>query len=55
MRAATRVRDLETEQTYVLIRADVYGQMRTIIEGMTRRAGWDDSQMDDYEIYRKKT
>jgi hypothetical protein len=29
--------------------------MRAIIDGLTRRAGWDDPKMDEYEIYRKKT
>jgi hypothetical protein len=51
----TLVRDPETDQTYVLVRADDYEKMRAIIDGMTRRAGWDDAKMDDYEIYRKKT
>ena len=50
-----RVRDPETDETSVLVRADVYEKMRAIIDGMTRRAGWDDPKMDDYEIYRKKT
>ena len=51
----TRVHDPETGQTYILIRSEVYEKMRAIIDGMTRRAGWDDPKMDDYEIYRKKT
>ena len=50
-----QARDPETDQTYVLVRTDVYEKMRAIINGMTRRAGWDDPKMDDYEIYRKKT
>ena len=50
-----RLHDPETDQTYVLVQADVYEKMRAIIDGMTRRAGWDDPAMDEYEIYRKKT
>ena len=42
----TRVHDPETGQTYILVRADVYEKMRAIIDGMTRRAGWDDPKMD---------
>jgi hypothetical protein len=49
-----RARDPQTGQTYVLVRADVYEKMRAILDGMTRRAGWDDPKLDDYEIYRKK-
>jgi hypothetical protein len=49
-----RARDPQTDQTYVLVRADVYEKMRAIIDGYTRRAGWDDPKMDDYEVYRKK-
>ena len=50
-----RIHDPETDQTYVLVRADVYERMRAIIDGISRRAGWDDPKMDEYEIYRKKT
>jgi hypothetical protein len=49
-----RARDPQTDQTYVLVRADVYEKMRAIIDGVTRRAGWDDPKMNDYEVYRKK-
>jgi hypothetical protein len=49
-----RTRDPQTDQTYVLVRADVYEKMRAIIDGVTRRAGWDDPRLDDYEVYRKK-
>jgi hypothetical protein len=51
----TRIHDTETDETYVLVRADVYERMRAIIDGISRRAGWDDPAMDEYEIYRKKT
>jgi hypothetical protein len=50
-----RARDPETDHTYVLVRTDVYEKMRAIIDGISRRAGWDDPKMDEYEIYRKKT
>jgi hypothetical protein len=49
-----RVRIPQTNEMYVLIRADVYEQMRAIIDGVTRRAGWDDPKLDDYEQYRKR-
>jgi hypothetical protein len=49
-----RLRDPRTEETYVLVRADVYERMRAIIDGYTRRAGWDDPELDVYERYRKK-
>jgi hypothetical protein len=47
-------RDPQTNQTYVLVRADMYEKMRALIVGISRRAGWDDPKMDDYEVYRKK-
>jgi hypothetical protein len=49
-----RARDPRTNDTYVLVRADVYERMRAIIDGYTRRAGWDDPELDVYERYRKK-
>lgn len=49
-----RVRDPRTEETYVLVRADVYERMRAVLDGYTRRAGWDDPELDVYERYRKK-
>ncbi len=36
-------------ETYVLVRDDYYQQMRKILDGMTRSAGWDDPSLDDYE------
>jgi hypothetical protein len=50
-----RLRDPRTDETYVLVRADVYERMRAIIDGVTRRAGWDDPALDAYEKYRKTT
>jgi hypothetical protein len=49
-----RARDPQTGQTYVLVPTDVYERMRAIIGGVSRRAGWDDPEMDEYEVYRKK-
>lgn len=50
-----RLLDPQTQETYVLVRADVYERMRAVIDGITRRAGWDDPKMDEYERYRKKS
>jgi len=50
-----RARDPRTNEVYVLVRADAYERMRAIIDGYTRRAGWDDPKLDDYERYRKQS
>jgi hypothetical protein len=47
------VTDTQTHIEYVLVRADVYAKLRAIVDGMTKRAGWDDPALDDYERYRK--
>jgi hypothetical protein len=47
------VTDTETDTEYVLVRADEYARLRAIVDGMTKRAGWDDPTLDDYERYRK--
>jgi hypothetical protein len=49
-----RAHDPKTNETFVLVRVDVYEKMRAIIDGVTKRAGWDDPKLDDYEQYRKK-
>jgi hypothetical protein len=49
-----RVRDPHTNETYVLVRCDVYERMKALLDGFTRRAGWDDPLLDEYERYRKK-
>ena len=51
--APATVKDPETEVEYVLIRADAFARMRAIVDGLSKRAGWDDPAMDDYERYRK--
>lgn len=45
----------DTNETFVLVRKDVYQRMRAIIDGITQRAGWDDPKLDDYERYRKNS
>jgi hypothetical protein len=42
-----------TQETFVLIRQDVYELVKRIIDGPNRR-GWDDPELDVYEQYRKK-
>jgi hypothetical protein len=49
-----RARDPKTNETYVLVRAELYERMRAIIDGYTRRAGWDDPELDVYEKYRTR-
>ena len=46
--------DTETDTEYVLVRADVYAKLRAVVDGLTKRAGWDDPALDEYERYRKK-
>lgn len=48
-----RVHNSLTNETFVLVRADVYERMRLIVEAQAKRAGWDDPKMDAYEQYRK--
>jgi hypothetical protein len=42
-----------TKEVYVLIRLDVYKLTCSIVSGPNRR-GWEDSELDVYEQYRKK-
>jgi hypothetical protein len=49
----TRVRDPKTNETYVLVRADVFERMRAVLGSKALRAGWDDPVLDVYEQYRK--
>jgi hypothetical protein len=48
-----KVTDPESGTEYVLVRADVYARLRAVVDGVTRRAGWGDPALDDYERYRK--
>ena len=50
-----KLRDPRTNDTYVLVRSDDYQRMRAILDGATKRAGWDDPALDAYEQYRKAT
>ncbi len=47
------VLDPKTNRAYVLVPADLYARMQAIVDGVSRRAGWDDPLLDDYERYRK--
>jgi hypothetical protein len=48
------MKDPETGQEYVLVPAEQYEKLRAVVDGITRRAGWDDPALDVYEQYRKK-
>jgi len=50
-----RIRNPRTDETFVLIRAEVYERMRSIIDAITERAGWDDPKLDVYEQFRKRS
>jgi len=47
------VRDPRTQETFVLVRRDVYELMRKWGESFNR-AGWDDPALDVYEEYRDR-
>ncbi len=49
-----KARDPETGQVYILVEVEQYEKIRKIIDGVSRRSGWDEPEMDEYEIYRKK-
>ena len=51
----TTITDPATDTAYVLVRADVYAKLCAVVDGMTKRGGWDDPALDDYERYRKAT
>jgi hypothetical protein len=44
-----RARDRLTKTTYVLIRAEVYEQVRAIIADINERADWNDPAFDVYD------
>jgi len=48
-----RLTDPDSDQDFVVLRADVYDELRAIADGYARRAGWDDPALDVYEQYRK--
>jgi hypothetical protein len=49
-----RLVDPRTNETYVLVKAEVFDRMRQVVDGFTRAAGWDDPELDVYEQYRDK-
>jgi hypothetical protein len=51
-RAELTAVDPRTNAEYVLVRKDVYERLWAIVDGATRRAGWDDPALDVYEQYR---
>jgi hypothetical protein len=44
-----RARDPQTNETYVLVRAEVYEQVRQIIAEINERADWDDPAFNVYD------
>lgn len=46
--------DPDTGQEYVLVPADQFQKIKAVIDGVTRRASWDDPALDAYEQYRKR-
>lgn len=42
-----------TNETYVLVRSDLFDRMKRIVDGHAARAGWDDPALNVYEQYRK--
>jgi hypothetical protein len=48
-----RVLNTHTQETFVLIRQDVYEKLCKLVEGPNRN-GWDDPELDVYEQFRKK-
>jgi hypothetical protein len=50
-----RVRDPRTSETYLSVLADVYERMRAFVDSYTRRAGWNEPELDAYERYQKKS
>jgi hypothetical protein len=53
VRRGETVRVAEAGAEVVVLRADIYDRLRAVVDGVTRRAGWDDPALDAYERYRK--
>lgn len=51
--APLRVLNPRTQETYFLIRKEVYELVRGVVAPANRN-GWDDPEMDVYEQFRKK-
>jgi len=45
--------DPNSGKEFVLVPVEHFEKLRAIIDGATRRAGWDDQALDVYEQYRK--
>ena len=45
--------DPESGREYVLVPAEQFEKLKAVVDGVTRRAGWDDPALDIYEQYRK--
>jgi hypothetical protein len=45
--------DPDTGQEFVLVPSEPFQKLKAIVDGVTRRAGWDDPALDLYEQYRK--
>jgi hypothetical protein len=50
----TRWTDPETGQEFVLVPTEHFEKLQAIVDGIARRAGWDDPAMDVYEQFRKQ-
>jgi hypothetical protein len=46
--------DSETRQEYVVVAREHYERLRAVVDGIARRAGWDDPALDVYEQYRSR-
>ena len=49
-----RLVDPRTNETYVLVKEDVFARLRQVVDGFARSAGWDDPELDVYEQYRDR-
>ena len=50
----TRWVDPATGQEFVLVPTEQYRKLKAVVDGITRRAGWDDPALDVYEQFRKR-
>ena len=46
--------DPKSGEEFVLVPTAQYARLRAIVDGLARRAEWDDPKMDAYEQLRKK-
>ena len=45
--------DPQSGEEFVLVPAEQFSKLQAIVEGITRRTGWDDPTLNAYEQYRK--